>query len=273
MSRGTSPAFPDRPERPLAPPAAMQFASNRPCAEMAAGRSGRYADRITDWRARAFGIAGTTWVGLAMIGCATFTWRVLHPSPPPTRPMVVQLLPLASPPEPVRDVAPGPQQMEHQARKPENRPVPDDPVLPVPAVPIPMAPTAAAKRPERQAQPEPLPPVAQTTAPRAITAPAADRLSNASEANWESALLAHLERFRRYPARARAARQQGTVYVRFRMNRAGIVLEAKVVRGGGSFALDQSALDTLARAQPLPAIPPDRPDVVELTVPVEFHLG
>ena len=35
---------------------------------------------------------------------------------------------------------------------------------------------------------------------------------------------------------------------------------------------EQAALDTLQRAQPLPAIPADRPEVVELTIPVEFKL-
>lgn len=36
--------------------------------------------------------------------------------------------------------------------------------------------------------------------------------------------------------------------------------------------LNQAALDTLIRAQPLPAIPADEPDIVELTIPVAVSL-
>ena len=78
---------------------------------------------------------------------------------------------------------------------------------------------------------------------------------------------------RRVPARARAARQQGTVHLRFRMNRAGSVLSMSVLRNSGFVTLDQAALDTLKRAQPLPTIPKDRPDEIELTIPVEFYLS
>lgn len=61
--------------------------------------------------------------------------------------------------------------------------------------------------------------------------------------------------------------------MRFKMDRTGSVLFAAVTRRSGFTALDQSALDTLYRAQPLPRIPADRPDVIELTMPVEFYLG
>ncbi|WP_285022219.1 energy transducer TonB [Novosphingobium sp. fls2-241-R2A-195] len=73
-------------------------------------------------------------------------------------------------------------------------------------------------------------------------------------------------------ARAHAARQQGAVQVRFTMNRVRFVLSCAIVRKSGPFMLDQAALDTLRRAQPLPAIRAGRPDTVELTVPIEFDL-
>lgn len=95
-------------------------------------------------------------------------------------------------------------------------------------------------------------------------------MSSEVKPDWEGLVLAHLERFRRYPARARAARQQGVTYVRFTVNRAGSVLSPVIARKSGSIDLDQAALDTLERAQPLPAIPADRPDRIELTIPVEF---
>ncbi len=147
-------------------------------------------------------------------------------------------------------------------------------MVPPPLVQLPVPSTIAREvREPVEEVVDPGPPVPETTAPKSIAAPAAARLSSDARQSWEAQLLAHLERYRRFPARARAARQQGTVYVRFTMNRAGAVLSASVLRGSGFTALDQAALDTLRRAQPLPAIPADRPDVVELTVPVEFFLG
>lgn len=229
----------------------------------------RYCDRQSDWSTRLFGVGGTMLIAALVLASAFVTWTIVRPAPPTARPMVVNLLPLASPPQPVRDVAPGPQQVERQAARPDTRLS----AAPVPVIPLP-APPVAAPRPAEDTPPaDPAPPVVQTTAPRTIAAPALDRLSDAARPDWEGVLLAHLERFRRYPPRARAAQQQGIVYVRFRMNRAGSVLEAQVVRGSGSVSLDQAALDTLRRAQPLPAIPPDKPDQLELTMPVEFHLG
>lgn len=231
-------------------------------------RDARYCDRHSDWSSRLFGVGGTLLIAALVLAGALVTWTIVRPAPPITRPMVVNLMPLASPPEPVRDVAPGPQQVERQAAKPDTR----TEAAPVPVIPLP-APPAAPTRPAEATPPtDPAPPVVQTTAPRTIAAPVLDRLSEAAKPDWEGVLLAHLERFRRYPPRARAARQQGIVHVRFRMNRAGMVLDAQVVRGSGSVSLDQAALDTFRRAQPLPAIPPDRPDQLELTIPVEFHL-
>ena len=107
---------------------------------------------------------------------------------------------------------------------------------------------------------------------RTFAAPTVNRLSSDARPNWEGTILAHLERFRRYPARARAARQQGTITIRFRMNKAGMVLSSTIVKKSGYYDLDQAALDTLKRAQPLPAIPAEMGDEVELTIPVEFQL-
>lgn len=55
-------------------------------------------------------------------------------------------------------------------------------------------------------------------------------------------------------------------------DRPGRVLWSRVERSSGCGELDRAALDTLRRAAPLPAIPADRPDQVELVVPVEFYI-
>jgi protein TonB len=231
----------------------------------------RYCDQPMDWRTRFVGITGTVVVAALVLACVLFTWRVVRPTVvSPTAPLVVELRPLAAPPEPAREVAPGPEQVERREVMPE--PVPDI-VLP-PLVQLPLLTSMAREvRQPVEEMIDPGPTVPETTAPKTIAAPAAARLSSDVSQSWEARLLAHLERYRRFPARARAARQQGTVQIRFRMNRAGSVLSASVLRGSGSTTLDQAALDTLKQAQPLPTIPKGRPDEIELTIPVEFYLS
>ncbi|WP_239509389.1 energy transducer TonB family protein [Stenotrophomonas maltophilia] len=50
------------------------------------------------------------------------------------------------------------------------------------------------------------------------------------------------------------------------------MLEVALIRSSGIPELDRAALATIRRAQPLPAIPDDRPDPLDLSVPVEFFL-
>tara|TARA_R110000787_G_scaffold142105_1_gene255636 strand:+ start:3041 stop:3520 length:480 start_codon:yes stop_codon:yes gene_type:complete len=107
--------------------------------------------------------------------------------------------------EPVQEVAPGSEQGERQEAKPEPKP---DIVVPPRLVQLPVTSTITRKVHEPVEEVvDPGPPVPETTAPKSIAAQ-----------SWEAQLLAHLERYRRFPARARAARQQGTVYIRFTMN-------------------------------------------------------
>lgn len=241
-------------------------------AAMADHRAGgaRYCDQPTSWSTRLFGLAGTASIVALVFTAALVTWTTVYPPIRATsQPLVVELQPLAAPPEPIRDVAPGAKQAEKQDA--ELEPVTE--LVPTPLVqfPVPSISTSEAREPVRITDPGPA--VPETTAPKSADAPTATRLSNDARPNWEGLILAHLKRFRRYPARARAARQQGTVYVRFRMNRNGMVLSSAVVKKSGSFDLDQAALDTLKHAQPLPAIPADMPDEVELSVPVEYYLS
>ncbi|WP_336963790.1 energy transducer TonB [Sphingobium aquiterrae] len=231
---------------------------------------GRYCDRPMDWSTRVVGLAGTCAIFGLVLAAALFTWHAVHtPVASTSRPLtVMELAPLEAPPEPVKDVAPGPEQVERQEAKPK----PVSEVVPQPLIQLPIPSPSVRETSEPVELVDPGPPVPQTTAPKSIAAPSANRLANDAKPNWEGQLLAHLERFRRYPARARAARQQGVATIRFTMNRAGMVLSSAVVRSSGVSALDTAALDTLKRAQPLPEIPADRPDTVELTIPVEFYL-
>jgi len=84
-------------------------------------------------------------------------------------------------------------------------------------------------------------------------------------------MLARIAKYRLYPGSARSTRALGVACIHFRMDRAGHVLSATLARSSGYADLDRAALDTLRRADPLPPIPADRPDELELSVPVEFY--
>jgi len=117
---------------------------------------------------------------------------------------------------------------------------------------------------------------AATTAPPTITAPrapvamtrraAASTTPSESPATWRSALLAHLNRYKRFPPGGAG----GTAQVVFTVNRAGNVLASRLVRSSGDTALDQEAVAMMHRASPVPPPPPEMGGNVTLVVPVHF---
>ncbi|NVI81749.1 TonB family protein [Janthinobacterium sp. BJB401] len=150
-------------------------------------------------------------------------------------------------------------------------------VLPQPDA-APMAPQAeaiAAVADVRHAPVTPAPAAAPSiaAAPPSPALPPAPQELRSGVSSWEGKVLARMERFRRYPTASRAKQEQGVVYLRCRIDRDGQVLAAAIERSSGSAALDQAALDTLQRAAPLPRIPKERPDPLELSIPVEFSIG
>ncbi|QPF75405.1 TonB family protein [Roseateles sp. DAIF2] len=203
--------------------------------------------------------------------------------PPEARPVLLQarLLPAAAPPQPLEaKTAPEP------SRAAPARPVPPRPAEPTPPEPRPPAPEAAPPllpAPEAPnatwlaAAPAPAAPTRSeasvAAAPPAPALPPAAQAGGLSSDSWQARVLARLERFRSYPAGARARREQGVAYVLLRLDREGRVLSARLQRGSGHGELDQAALATIRRAQPLPAIPAELPAELELLVPVEFFLS
>jgi periplasmic protein TonB len=90
---------------------------------------------------------------------------------------------------------------------------------------------------------------------------------------WLGLLLAHLERFKRYPTEAQQEHHEGIVYLQFSMDRSGHVLSASLQQSSGYQALDQETLDLIQRAQPLPPPPPEVPQAqIDLVVPVQYQL-
>lgn len=87
---------------------------------------------------------------------------------------------------------------------------------------------------------------------------------------FRRALQSHIARYRRYPEEARRARMQGTVQILFSMRRDGAVLDVWVRASSGQPVLDDAAIATIRRAQPLPRIPPDLPDRLTVLFPIAF---
>jgi periplasmic protein TonB len=213
-------------------------------------------------------LSGIVLAGLVPLAGATLLLLRFQDAPPPpvpAAPLVVSLLPEAAPPEPVRDRAPGPLQTVHARVQPQPR------IDPIPPAPVVVNPVPVALAPPTPPAPDPGPPAPATTAPVSQPAPPAPQ-AGGRDTSFEARLLRHIQKFRRYPAAARRMRDQGVAHLRIRMDRAGRILAAELIRSSGSAALDRGALDTLRRAAPLPRIPEDRPDILELVLPVEFFL-
>lgn len=87
---------------------------------------------------------------------------------------------------------------------------------------------------------------------------------------WD--VLAHLRRFQQYPELARQRDLEGTVWLRARVSRAGVVLRSEIERSSGHALLDRAAARLVAKASPLPMPPPGPYAITDLSLPVEYRL-
>jgi protein TonB len=168
------------------------------------------------------------------------------------------------------DLEPAPPVPEAEQTPPveETRPLePEAEVaLPEPEPPKPEPPAEARPQTAQPSvevpQPSPAPP---TPGASVKTTPAVSR--------WESALIAHIARFKRYPSEARARGEQGITVVAFTIDRDGWIRNTRIVQSSGSQTLDQASLDMLQRAQPMPH-PPAQVSNNDLSfrVPVDFGI-
>jgi protein TonB len=88
-------------------------------------------------------------------------------------------------------------------------------------------------------------------------------------ASWKGELLAHINRYKRFPA---GAARSGTASVAFSIDHSGAVIAARLVGSAGDAALDAEAVALLHRASPVPPPPPEiARGVIVLTVPIRFN--
>lgn len=239
----------------------------------------------TRWQPRwpASRVAATLSVLAHLAVIASLLW---HPPAPPT-------LTLAANPATVMTLTSMPQPLATRtatAARPDSRRQPA-PARQAKATPLLHTTQPAARQQAIASVAKPAPATADATAsaaPQATPAPAARHDSVAAappspslppgqagggnSRSWEAQVLARLERFRRYPAGARAQGHEGVVYLQLKVGRDGQILALQLLDSSGHTSLDQAALETVQRAAPLPRLPADRPDSVTVTLPVEFFL-
>lgn len=208
------------------------------------------------------------------------------------------------------DVAPGPDRQQADAPPPEpsKQVVQETPQMLAPtplqehadiAAPVETETSPAPVKPDQvkieQVKPKPVSPKPKPIrsetrsqsdrkpAPRTTATPKAERLSEnvtgavsgASSAfalaSYNQLVAAHLQRFKQYPATARAAGEQGVARVRFTLGRNGQVLGSGLAGSSGSSALDGETVAMVRRAQPFPPIPGDvKQSTISFVVPVRF---
>ena len=189
--------------------------------------------------------------------------KELEPPPPEPEPVVI--------PEPeikIPELPPLPDAAAVLAPPPKEQPKPPE-VKPKPKPKPKVVERRKPVNPDRPKADQTTAPVAQAQAAPQAAAPnsGASSASPAANASWRGSLIAHLNRFKRFPNGA----NPGTVQVAFSIDRGGRVLSARLVRGSGDAALDEEAVAMVRRASPVPA-PPDGigGSAIALAVPVRF---
>ncbi|MGE8287113.1 MAG: TonB family protein [Stenotrophomonas sp.] len=185
-----------------------------------------------------------------------------------------------APSEAATEIPPGPRQQEQQRSEPEPAPKPRE-SLPEDLVSEVSEPHTSPKSSEQDKASNQVN-VEQTLAPPQANARSSERyaaiqttagLQSQVVVTWQGTLLGHLEKFRRYPRLSERRRDEGVVYVRFSVDRQGNATNVRIGRSSGHEALDQATLETVSRATPMPAPPPEiSGDPVEVMVPVQFFI-
>lgn len=248
-------------------------------------------------------------LGLIAVAIA---WYQQSPPPGAASPAIlIDLAPAASAPAvSPQDLAPGPQMEQTPPPAPDPEPPPPQalqqnepvPVAPKPEAQVPppqrappapepgkIMPERARPVPPKPAKPKPVQTEAkhaeQRPAPRSSAAPRPERraalaapvtagiAAAAVLPSYRDRLAAHLQRYKQYPAGAKAAGEQGTAMLSFTVGRSGNVLASRLAGSSGHPALDAETMAMIRRAQPLPSFPPElTQSSLSFTVPVRFSI-
>ncbi|MGH8434894.1 MAG: TonB family protein [Pseudomonas sp.] len=196
--------------------------------------------------------------------------------PPPA--MLIELPPLpevAPPPAPAQVVEPTPEPQPEVVEAPKPKLVIEKPKpKPKPKPPEkPVEPPKPQEKPVEQTAPQERPSPPAAAAP-AAPQPSSTRAPSEAKVTWQSKLLSHLARHKRYPDDARRRGFEGTSRIRFSVDSEGKVLSVAMAGTSGSASLDRATLAMIRRAQPLPKPPAEllSGGSVEVTAPFVYSL-
>jgi protein TonB len=192
------------------------------------------------------------------------------PAPPPPAPPKVITPP--QPPAPVEELpipklaeAPKAEIAVPKPVKPKPKPQPPKPVEKKPEPP---------KEKPSEAKPSDAQPTQAPTEKSAQPVQGPSAAQQAAKASWEGTLLAHLGKYKKYPASAQNRGKEGTNRLRFVVDGQGNVLSFELVGQSGVADLDRATLEMIRRAQPLPKPPADMltNGTIEITAPFLYSL-
>jgi periplasmic protein TonB len=154
--------------------------------------------------------------------------------------------------------------------QPEIAPVPEERPKQVEEPPPPPEPSQAVVAPPDEPPPQPI----EERKPPTPAVPA--RVKGGAlrvEPSWQTALVRHLQQYKRYPSDAQSRGEEGVVQLSFTVDRSGHVLNREIAHSSGHRELDNEVMSMIERAQPLPPFPASMPQAkLDLTVPIRFSL-
>ncbi len=187
----------------------------------------------------------------------------------PPAAMMVEMAPLpepAPPPPPQVVTPPQPPTPVEEPELPKVAEAPKPEIAIAKPKPKPVKPKPKAEPPKPVKKPEPVreePPAQRTvdtpptTAPPAKSAAPAPSIASNSNAlpSWQSDLLRHLSKYKKYPEAAKRSGREGVNRLRFVVDGEGKVLSYEIIGPSGNAALDRATLEMISKAQPLPKPP------------------
>jgi protein TonB len=182
--------------------------------------------------------------------------------------VTIELAPIENTPDAVeRDVTPAPETMI------ESKPEPKPPETPPPEEKVEQTPPEETPTIVQEPTERPREKVEEQKPPAPATAQRARSSAQPIASSWESSLVKHLQRYKRYPSEALSRSEEGIVLLSFSIDRGGHVLAHHIARSSGHPVLDAEVMDMIMRAQPLPAFPANMPQAqLDLTVPIRFSM-
>ncbi|MBK5398571.1 energy transducer TonB [Pseudomonas sp. TH39(2020)] len=210
-------------------------------------------------------------------------WTSRPPIELPPQAMMVELAPVPAPAPPKVITPPQPPAPVEELPIPKLAEVPKAEITvpkPVKPKPKPQPPKPVEKKPEppkekpSEEKPSDAQPTQAPTEKSAQPAPGPSPAQQAAKASWQSELLAHLAKHKKYPPAARLRNKEGVNRLRFVVDAQGNVLSFELESPSGNADLDRATLQMIREAQPLPKPPADMltNGAIEIVAPFVYSL-